>query len=331
MSYDNNILYTVDKWSQYDNPEESAEQAEGDIHVSRKSRKTITTNKALLWTNGVVNYYVHSSIVNEPTKLAMLESALQTIMSKTCIKFVRIQEYEKLPANNWINITGHQKGCFSNLGRNAYRPTNLNLNVDGCFYLIGHPIHEILHALGVNHEHMRPDRDKYVTIIWENIEKGQEYNFHNLNKNIATAYGFPYDYDSVMHYSMTAFSINRSSPTIIPTASPVEIGQRDHISYYDIQKLLIAYNCSSMDTKNKSILETEVKPQISQRMFTTYNSKSNKLEKNRKYPKSEKSMNRYNQVTFPRSIHHNQPYNYPVPLCVNPIYLYVDFHFYFKK
>jgi len=111
----------------------------------------------------------------------------------------------------------------------------------------------------------------------------------------------------------------------------VEIGQRDHISYYDIQKLLIAYNCSSMDTKNKSILETEVKPQISQRMFTTYNSKSNKLEKNRKYPKSEKSMNRYNQVTFPRSTHLNQPYNYPVPLCVNPIYLYVDFHFYFKK
>lgn len=62
MSYDNNILYTVDKWSQYDNPEEGAEQAEGDIHVSRKSRKTITTDKALLWTNGVVNYYVHSSI-----------------------------------------------------------------------------------------------------------------------------------------------------------------------------------------------------------------------------------------------------------------------------
>lgn len=96
-------------------------------------------------------------------------------MSKTCIKFVRIQEYETLPTNNFINITGHQKGCFFSLGRDAYRPTNLNLNVSGCFYFMGHPIHEALHALGVNHEHMRPDRDRYVTILWENIEKGNQY------------------------------------------------------------------------------------------------------------------------------------------------------------
>lgn len=61
MSYDNNILYTVDKWSQYDNPEEGA-KGEGDIRVSLKSRKTILSGKTLLWTNGVVKYYVHSSI-----------------------------------------------------------------------------------------------------------------------------------------------------------------------------------------------------------------------------------------------------------------------------
>lgn len=59
--YDNNILYTVDRWSQYDNPEEGR-QREGDIHVSRQLRKTITMDKTLLWPNGVINYYVHSSI-----------------------------------------------------------------------------------------------------------------------------------------------------------------------------------------------------------------------------------------------------------------------------
>lgn len=51
----------MDKWSQYDNPEEGAER-EGDIHVSLKSRKNIMTDKTSLWTNGVVNYYVDSSI-----------------------------------------------------------------------------------------------------------------------------------------------------------------------------------------------------------------------------------------------------------------------------
>lgn len=109
---------------------------------------------------------------NEPIKFAMLESALHTIMSKTCIKFVRIQEYAKVPANSWINITGHRKGCFSNLGRNKHGPTSLNLDVNICFQVIGHAIHEMMHSLGVYHEHMRPDRDEYISIIWDNIKKG---------------------------------------------------------------------------------------------------------------------------------------------------------------
>lgn len=115
-------------------------------------------------------------------KFAVLEKALHTIMSKTCIKFVRIQEHAKLPANmSWVNITGHRKGCFSNLGHKACGPTTLNLDVNACFRTIGHAIHEMLHILGVYHEHMRPDRDEYITIMWENIKKGkQEANQFNI-------------------------------------------------------------------------------------------------------------------------------------------------------
>lgn len=56
-----NILYIVDTWSQYDNPEEGG-QREGDIHNSPQSRKAVTKDKTLLWPNGVINYYVHFSI-----------------------------------------------------------------------------------------------------------------------------------------------------------------------------------------------------------------------------------------------------------------------------
>lgn len=54
-------VFTVDSWSQYDNPEEG-EEREGDIYQPPKSRKQIIRKTALLWPNGIVKYYVHPSI-----------------------------------------------------------------------------------------------------------------------------------------------------------------------------------------------------------------------------------------------------------------------------
>ena len=38
-----------------------------------------------------------------------------------------------------------------------------------CFYSLGKPIHELLHALGMFHEQARPDRDDHIEIITDNI------------------------------------------------------------------------------------------------------------------------------------------------------------------
>jgi len=59
------------------------------------------------------------------------------------------------------------------------------------------------------------DRDDFVTIMWENIEAGKENNFNKYSSDVITHFGIPYDFDSVMHYGPTGFSIN-GQPTIVP-------------------------------------------------------------------------------------------------------------------
>jgi astacin len=38
-----------------------------------------------------------------------------------------------------------------------------------CGNPMGVAIHETLHAMGLQHEHLRMDRDKFITINWENV------------------------------------------------------------------------------------------------------------------------------------------------------------------
>lgn len=48
----------------------------------------------------------------------------------------------------------------------------VSLSRQGCLY---HSTvqHELLHALGFNHEQTRSDRDNHIRVVWENIIDGQ--------------------------------------------------------------------------------------------------------------------------------------------------------------
>ena len=64
--------------------------------------------------------------------------------------------------------------CSSYVGRIGGRQTISIGNSDGsitCKH--GNIVHEIAHALGFFHEHSRPDRDQYVSVLWKNVEGGK--------------------------------------------------------------------------------------------------------------------------------------------------------------
>merc|ERR1719474_2252139 len=79
---------------------------------------------------------------------------------------------------------------------------------------MGTILHEIGHSIGLDHEQNRPDRNSYVTINWDNIEKGQEYNFERRTSKTVDSLNTTYDYLSTMHYSRYAFGRYKHAVTI---------------------------------------------------------------------------------------------------------------------
>lgn len=63
---------------------------------------------------------------------------------------------------------------------------------------IGGVIHELMHAVGVHHQHNRADRNSYVRINISNVNPDEISNF-DIDED-GTTLNIPYSYKSIMHY-----------------------------------------------------------------------------------------------------------------------------------
>jgi hypothetical protein len=95
-----------------------------------------------------------------------------------------------------------------------------------------------MHALGLGHEQTRPDRDQYVTILWNNIEERYKSQYQ-ISGDSATL-GSPYDYRSVMHYKDTDFQRAVGLKTMLPKGGNT-ISPADKATDLDIKKLKLLY------------------------------------------------------------------------------------------
>ena len=59
-------------------------------------------------------------------------------------------------------------------------------------------VHEMLHALGAHHEQSRTAREKYIEIVFNNIDTGNQPNFKKKETDVR----HPYDASSDLQYSM---------------------------------------------------------------------------------------------------------------------------------
>ena len=204
-----------------------------------------------LWPEGVIPYAIDEGM---PDPQRVLDG-IEHWHDNTPIRFV-----ERTNEADWIHFVSSEEQsdrpiCGSSfLGRKGGEQ-NLFLG-DDCG--LGTTIHEIGHAVGLRHEQSREDRDRHVTVLFDNIDKRFIYNFAQRIR-FGDDIG-PYDHGSTMHYRAYAFSRN-SQPTIETIPPGMVIGHRGSLSAGDIDGVIHLYSQPpSMTTisTNPEGLEVEV-------------------------------------------------------------------------
>jgi astacin len=132
--------------------------------------------------------------------------------------------------SSYVAFVPHGEVCESPIGRQGGKQ-EIKL-ADGCASSRGRVVHEILHSLGMWHEHSRCDRDTYVEILWNNILDDKKHNFH-LKCSGATDVG-AYDEGSLMHYPPYAFTKNNLPTIRSRRGRDSQMGQRFAMSASDV-------------------------------------------------------------------------------------------------
>jgi len=264
------LLITSSNKDNSDGDFESENSEEKDDNISEKqnlNQRTENTNTAPPW-----NYYksgslfiipyVVSASVGDKGKYA-IEAASAELEKKTCIKLELRKNEEK-----YLNFSNTEIVNYLKLGANNNIQTVEYSN--GCWYK-GNVIHIIMQLLGFMSEQNRPDRDKYVKVIEENIIEDYRYLFEKkLNEEYKTT--FKYDTKSIMHANAYLYTKN-GNPTIIDKRTGKSVvTQNKSLSNTDVKKINKLYNCE--ESRNVCFDENRNCP---------YWAKTNKCKRNQKY------------------------------------------------
>lgn len=185
----------------------------------------VVSEPSARWPNATVPYVLDASL--SAATRQRFQQAVTDWQAKTPVRFV-----PRSSETSYVRVyesSGGAQGCHASTGR--WPGESIIALSDSCD--VPSITHEIGHTVGLYHEHARQDRDRYVEVLYANVEKVNLTDFDT--PILQGADDGPYDYSSLMHYSIFGHSRNGKPvmrtlpPGLSVTAESLSVGDIDGV------------------------------------------------------------------------------------------------------
>jgi hypothetical protein len=229
---------------------------EGDIVVgdAAAAHEPVINVVSYKWPGGIVPFEIDQSSFSSGDQPQRIRDAMEEWEKARVVHFKQKDDNDP----NFIVFKNMGDACQSRIGMRGGR--QLVEIGPRCKY--HHILHEIGHVLGLLHEQSRSDRNQHVKVLWDHIKPEERKQFCRVlyRKNpLAGDISNRYDFGSIMHYRLDAFStcspgsLTESCKTLVPInqdelrASGIkeaEVGTRSTVSDEDLQAIRVIYGGS---------------------------------------------------------------------------------------